>query len=640
MRRKRGSVWIGIVAAIGLASAGAVWAQSIPPIDTSRLDPSADAVAPVAPPPPGELAAWDFAPRDALPAPFDAVANPVPKRPPAKADLARLPAARMLLDGVPTDRYTDLLADVATPQGPFTVEMWVNYHVNQPVGALLFADGPDDGLPAWALGFAEGDVMFQRAGARIIRPLLEVKASARGQNLARGLHRRGEKRYWHHLVGVFDGEMLTLYHNGAQVARSSARGRLSPGRLELAGYLAAEPHMRLGDLVRAARLYPRALTDSEVGALFAHRRTPIAYGSFDSADLHFTTTMPLLAWPRPTAMRILWETNAPAQAKVEWGPTKALGQSLELAASDERLRKADITGLKPNAVYHYRITASVNGQSIASPILAFRTAPQAGDPIVIGAISDTEARPHVNDRIADLLWRESPQVVLNVGDLTDGGRAPHRVEWTHEYLAAMAPLMARTPVLPVMGNGEDDFVWFERYHSFESPGRSYYALSYGDLDIFVLDSNLLVRDRTDPSFRPTQRMWFEAGLKASKARWKIVAFHHPLLPEQYPEVAADFGPLIEASGVDLVLVGHHHAYLRSWPLRGDKPNPAGVTYVQLGNAGGNLAVRGETTDPRWAKSYQGFGYVIVRAFGDTLSLDMHDDTGALRDRWERRKPAP
>jgi hypothetical protein len=53
--------------------------------------------------------------------------------------------------------------------------------------------------------------------------------------------------------------------------------------------------------------------------------------------------------------------------------------------------------------------------------------------------------------------------------------------------------------------------------------------------------------------------------------------------------------------------------------------------IQLGGGGGNLANRAPVTDPRWAKTYQGYGYLMVRAFGDRMELVMHDDQGAVRD---------
>ena len=135
-----------------------------------------------------------------------------------------------------------------------------------------------------------------------------------------------------------------------------------------------------------------------------------------------------------------------------------------------------------------------------------------------------------------------------------------------------------------------------------------------------------------PSFREDQRAWLDAALRQSDAKWKIATHHHPVLSERYPELVSDFVDLYEVHGVDLVLVGHHHNYLRSWPLQGDMPVAEdGVIYIQLGGGGGNLSDRPRQPDLRWAKTYQGYGYSIISVFGDQLDYRMHDDQGALRD---------
>jgi hypothetical protein len=189
-----------------------------------------------------------------------------------------------------------------------------------------------------------------------------------------------------------------------------------------------------------------------------------------------------------------------------------------------------------------------------------------------------------------------------------------------------------------MGNGEDDFVWFDRYHAYAAPETSYFAHRHGDLELFVLDSNLEVRDRADPNFRARQRAWFEAALKASTAKWKIVAFHHSAWPERNPKPSSDFLTLMETHGVDLVLTGHHHHYLRSWPLKANMPDVSGgPLHVQLGNGGGNISPRPLTPDNRIARTYQGFGYLMVQIFDDEMQLTMHDQSGAVRDLFEIEK---
>lgn len=565
--------------------------------------------------------------------------NPAPARVGAAQGLGeRATPARLWMDQAPSVRKRELLAPGAWPKGPFSVEMLVSYHVDRRVGAAVLAFEPDGAEPIFAFGFEAGDVSARLGEASLTLPAMELKSTIAGQDLSTGRYKRGAFRYWHHLVAVSDGRTLSIWRNGEKLGETPARTRGLAGspraELELAGYLGAEPHMRLSDLTPYAAVYGKALTADEIKAAFAAHMAPVKAGAPLGTTFHFTTGGPHLAWPTTTSMMLHWETDRPAAARLEWGETEALGQAMDLGADGKRVRTAELTGLKPNSAYFYRLTATApTGEKLDTGPIRFRTAPEAGAPIVFAAISDTEARPHVNAHLADLLWRESPQLVLNAGDLTDGGRAEQRFEWTHEYFAALSPLMARTPFLPVMGNGEDDFIWFERYHALKAPGRSYYAFRYGDVEFFVLDSNLDRRDKEQPDFRAAQRAWLEKALAASTARWKVASFHHPPLGERYPKVAEDFVPLFERFGVDLVLVGHHHNYFRSWPLLGDRPvsDRPGPVYVQLGGGGGNVSNRANVTDPRWAKTYQGYSYMMVRAFGDRMELVLHDDQGAVRD---------
>ena len=81
-----------------------------------------------------------------------------------------------------------------------------------------------------------------------------------------------------------------------------------------------------------------------------------------------------------------------------------------------------------------------------------------------------------------------------------------------------------------------------------------------------------------------------------------------------------------------MFVGHHHNYRRTWPLKdGVTPVKEGPIYIQLGGGGGNISSRSDSLDPRFAMTYQGYGYSMFRVHGKELSYTMHDDTSAVRD---------
>lgn len=593
--------------------------------------------------PEGLIGEWLYWPTYILPDDAGTLSNPVPQNQPRTIPISeRLSSPRNWLGQVATDRKRGLVETEALPTDAFTIEFWVTYHVDQPVGAAAIAFDADHNQPGiWQFGFWQGDVYFGLGDAQLQQPVMELKSSLVEQDLESGAYQRGVDRYWHHLVGTFDGDTLRLFHQGDLIADTPASvGPLAyPNgtEFELAAYLAKEPHMQLGNLVRTAALYDRALSPEEIASRFEDHRELVHKAVHFRDVFHFTTAAPHIAMPTTESVQISWEADRPHETTLEWGTTEALGNLRRLPMSTGRMTKTKIDGLNANTAYYYRVTlADGDGNELNSGLLSFRTAVEAGDPVIFAAISDTEARPHVNAHLAELIWRETPHFLINAGDLTDGGRHDQRVEWTHEYFAAMGHLMAQMPVLPVMGNGENDFVWFDRYHADRGAARSYYNYRYGDVEIFVLDSNLSAREDI-PGWREAQRDWLSEALEASDAKWKIATHHHPIMSERYPELVSDFVDIYEAQKVDLVLVGHHHNYLRSWPLIGENPEKNGVIYVQLGGGGGNVSDRPRQPDLRWAKTYQGYGYSLISTLGDRLSYRMHDDSGAMRDSFELTK---
>ena len=151
----------------------------------------------------------------------------------------------------------------------------------------------------------------------------------------------------------------------------------------------------------------------------------------------------------------------------------------------------------------------------------------------------------------------------------------------------------------------------------------------------VLNSNDALEEQTD---------WLEDQLKAPRANWRIVIFHHPLFPPNgrphYPEeLRQDWITLLKKYKVDLLLQGHDHAYLngvlttpqqdiehqmliitsvsgpKQYPINSD----AIETFVQEGFS---PLYSGENS--------QFFGHIVVTE--QTLTVDTYLVDGSLYDR--------
>lgn len=589
---------------------------------------------------------WHLVPDHALVLPADHADTPVPPAPPMLAPPAW--RAPRLFGQEASDRREDLVAAGAPITGPFSVELWLSDHVDRPVGALAAGTGPD-GRAAWTLGYfsALGNGKFDHGASLRFGPIeLHPGADAR---LAPW------RRYLHHLVGSFDGTRWRLYHNGVLVGEAIAPAAPFT-RVHLAGYLAAEPHMRLPDLVRDAWVHDHAYDADEAAAAFARRRAEIEQATRGGEPGLRFTAGPYLTPPGTTEQPLLWETNLPATGVIEWGEQAGFGHRIAFDAAD-RLHRAVLTGLRPETTYYYRVTArAADGTMIDSGTLAFRSMPPAGAPLLFAATGDTQERPFINHALAQEIWQQRPAFLLLAGDLVGGEEDERRWHWTDEYFVGLGALVSRVPVLAARGNGDVDmvdaatdlrvFTNFDRYHNQPDQGRGYFSRRIGDVEFFVLDGNLALHEQQEPGWRARQRAWLAQALAASTARWKIAVHHQPAFSaddddygDSYAaatgngdaEIRKDFVDLYERYGVDLVLSGHIHSYERSWPLRGGKPGCGGVTYVQLGGGGGDPERAQPFASPTAAALYSGFHYALFRVTGDRIELQMFDVEGHLRD---------
>jgi predicted phosphodiesterase len=598
----------------------------------------------------GLVAEWSFQPEYALPGgaavELPRIENPQPARP----VLWTPPAPVEFLGESATSSYDGLLGAGALPTDAFAVELWMLNHVNRPVGALAGAfTGGQARTPVWAMGVFDGRVVFGAPRGREVSFPIDLAAS---EDEAASQW-AGFKEHWHHLVGVWDGASVRLYHNGALVAEAPADRDAffypDDASFDISAFLAAEPHMAFENLVQAASLYDRALSADEVAGLFARRAALVEEGVLYENIFHFTAP-PYLNAPTQTSMALVAETDQASRMRVLWGETTPLDAERDSAAFDRR-HEFTLDGLKPDTAYFYEVVAvSEDGEEISSGLLTFRTAVQEEQPFTFAVFGDTEARPHINNKISQQIWGERPNFLMILGDLTDGGSADRRFEWTHEFFTGMGPLFGRVPTVAVPGNGESELHWYKHYHRF--PGNEiYWTFTYGNAQFFMIDSDLEEREREMPGFRAEQREWLRQELARSTARWKIVAHHHPIYSsdeddygnswntatpvEGDADMRNDYLEIYEEGGVDLVLYGHMHEYERSWPILDERVSlEGGVLYMTIGGLGGNLEDLRPTRSWHTGHVFRGHHHSTVTISGDLVSVATRDMEGRLADTFQ------
>ena len=174
--------------------------------------------------------------------------------------------------------------------------------------------------------------------------------------------------------------------------------------------------------------------------------------------------------------------------------------------------------------------------------------------------------------------------------------------------------------------------------------RRYYSVLSDEgpeplVEVFVLDSNTLrAREgKLKVSREDTAQVdWLDQGLAASRARWKIVALHHPPQSprgrgsflglgghDREPGLEAQLGPLFRKHGVDAVFAGHNHFYARLVPRDGVRffvSGGGGRVLYDMDKAPGYVAAAGKFHH-----------FVYVRATESRFEYYAIDDTGRSRD---------
>jgi hypothetical protein len=195
--------------------------------------------------------------------------------------------------------------------------------------------------------------------------------------------------------------------------------------------------------------------------------------------------------------------------------------------------------------------------------------------------------------------------------------------------------------------------------------EAYYSFDHGNIHFVCLDS-------ADTSLDPGDEMlqWLAADLQATARDWMIAFFHHPPYTKgshdsdteiRLIDVRELVVPVLEASGVDLVLNGHSHHYERSYLLDGHygfsgsfdpdvmaldhgdgrvdgdgsytkQPGPHQGTVYVVNGTGGNVGGANAGLDhPAMFTAYAVLGSVILTAEGDTLDVRFIDTTGTSLD---------
>jgi len=241
--------------------------------------------------------------------------------------------------------------------------------------------------------------------------------------------------------------------------------------------------------------------------------------------------------------------------------------------------------------------------------------------------------------VAALVRGWAPDFVVTTGDnnYPDGGAdtidrnvGRHYHDYIGPYHGTFGAGAAENRFFPALGNHDWRAPGIEPHLAyFALPGNErYYEVSWGPVDVFVLDSDTHEPDGNTAD--SVQAQWLKDALARADGPWKLVFMHHP------PYSSGDHGSTSEMQwpyaewGATAVIAGHDHIYQRI--------EKGGVLYIVNGLGGHPQRYDvHEPVDGSVISFNADHGALRVRATPERLELEFVTRDGKVVDAVERAR---
>lgn len=406
------------------------------------------------------------------------------------------------------------------------------------------------------------------------------------------------------------------------------------------------------------------------GLLFLIGAVPVL-----AAESEYGADQVILSWSFDNAhsQTVTWHSREAGCGYVQYARYGQEGQALsrgrqvkagvqEAGSSGYYRCEAVITGLKPQTTYCYRIG---NGEQWGETRI-FTTAPlpeKRGK--LAGAVSqsfssfeflylgDVQYQKRDQDysewgyMVQDARQR-NPGIAFALlgGDMVNSSRSMK--DW-NLFLTNASPLFSGISMMTAIGNHETR-IKADYYLSMmalpengpEGLEEEFYSFNYGSCHIIVLNSSFFRKERQSAEADWEQQLekintWIAEDLEESRADWNIAVTHHPLYAVSGGDPVCDavrlqWEPLLEQGGVELVLCGHQHVYMRTKEM-------GGITQI-MGNSGKRRSAYFDGANmPEYSQVLDAVNsnYQIIRVQSRQLSVLSYDEEGQIIDKWVKTK---
>lgn len=302
----------------------------------------------------------------------------------------------------------------------------------------------------------------------------------------------------------------------------------------------------------------------------------------------------------------------------------------------QAVHKAAVEGLEPGTTYQYRVG---NGTADGwSEVYSFTTEAKTVEAFSFINVTDSQGVTKQDfalwGKTLDKAFELFPDAkfIVHNGDLTEDPAI--EAGWKYFFDEAKQWITS-VPLMPVTGNHDEVAEEAERFAahfqvpangSAEATAGTNYSFDYGNVHVVVLNTESNVKK---------QAAWLEEDLANTTQPWKIVALHEgPYGGNQKESVLKRWVPIFDQYGVDLVLQGHNHEYVRSYPMKNDQvvEEGEGTVYVLPNTSGPKFNAKKEDLyyhQVHLQNNKQMFAAIHIS--GNTLTYEAYDVDGMLVD---------
>ena len=307
--------------------------------------------------------------------------------------------------------------------------------------------------------------------------------------------------------------------------------------------------------------------------------------------------------------------NATSETVIRSYPGADIGLLLSIIPyeSEYVYHTIKLTGLEPGTKYSFRIGDAEKGWWSEAGVV--QTAGGEDEAFSFIYVTDPQAqRPEHYDRVAETLETAhalypDARFVVSAGDQVDMGK--NNKHWN--YFLNSTDEFLSLPFMPTTGNHEKGGAVITGIFTLPNVPEQdldsgvFYSYEYNGVHFTVLNTN----DDEDDKLSDAQIDWLKNDIKNSNAKFNIVVLHKaPYSNGSHVEdsdvegIRNQLSALLPYLGVDLVLQGHDHVYLRTDVLNSNavvptktetvnyngqdyemKINPKGTIYSICGTSG-------------------------------------------------------